>query len=169
MSEKKSDIEMREIGQKFEAWLLSKGTLPAPDATQAVKGAEVILAVLGEMIEDFGAKNRSLMERIKELEARTAAGEDEVIDEREPKLLPWIKDELDEWARGGEIETAFCLAILTNDLRAACEAAQSKDVQDAIYGAVSYCYSSIPAGSWGSCAIVEAWQTAKATPLREGR
>lgn len=71
-------------------------------------------------------------------------------------LPPRIKRALDDYAANG-LRTGDCLyAVLTNDLRLAFARADA-EVSRAMPAILTYITSNLPASSWGTVELVEAW------------
>jgi len=64
--------------------------------------------------------------------------------------------QLDDYKNHGKTPCRFLLAVLCNDLRGACAAADTLN-QDNLFNVVSYCFNKLPAPSWGNTVNVENW------------
>ena len=65
-------------------------------------------------------------------------------------------DGLDRWGKAGVPAGGFGTAVLRNDLRAACDAADCQNADD-LYEIVRYCVNQLPRECWGSPEAVAAW------------
>jgi hypothetical protein len=65
-------------------------------------------------------------------------------------------ESIDRWVQHGCPPGDFLLAVLTNDLRAACERADLRN-RRVLFEIVSYLYNKCPSGCWGSSERVKHW------------
>jgi len=64
--------------------------------------------------------------------------------------------QLQDYLNHGKTPCRFLIAVLGNDLRGACSAADDDNRQN-LFDVVSYCYNHLPARCWGSPERVETW------------
>ena len=72
------------------------------------------------------------------------------------RIPPYTKEDIDAWVRQAATPGSFLHAVLTNDLRTACEKADDRN-QLALFDIVGYLYNECPMNCWGSVEKVEAW------------
>ena len=73
------------------------------------------------------------------------------------EVSDFMVSELEDYFRNGTVLGGFLTAVLTNDLRGACERADSENLRN-LPAFVAYLYNNAPSDCWGSKAKVEAWQ-----------
>jgi hypothetical protein len=77
--------------------------------------------------------------------------------------IPWyMRQGLLDYVNSGVLPGGFLQAMLCNDLRGACEAADENN-KHALFWYVEALYNCAPAGCWGSREAVTAWVGQKAT------